>query len=92
MNKIDEMAQKADMVIQYRGKDYPCTILDIPGIGNEMISVESLEDELIGDDEYVDEAAKAIDESIYFFVDDETYAELMNNEEALTAYVKEQTE
>ena len=84
--------EKADMVIQYNGKEYPCTIVDIPEIGAEMISVESLEKELlIEDGKYANDAAKAVDECVYFFVEDETFEKLMNDEEALAAYVKEQT-
>lgn len=55
--------------ISFRGKGYPCRTVDIPEFGERLISTEALGEALFDKNgNYVDSAAKAIDETIFFFV------------------------
>lgn len=58
--------------IKFNGNEYPVEWVYVPGFGERLIATESLEDELI--DAETDEAqtkeAKAIDEQIFFYVED----------------------
>lgn len=54
----------------YKGKMYPVKEYHIKGFGDRLISVESFENALIKDGDYVDDEARAIDEQIFYFVPD----------------------
>ncbi|MCQ2253228.1 MAG: hypothetical protein MJZ61_07245 [Bacteroidales bacterium] len=58
--------------ISYEGKRYPVRFVNVDG-GKLMVSVESLNTALFapGTIEYRNEEARRIDESIFFFLDDE---------------------
>ena len=57
--------------IEYKGKEYPAREVFIPEFGDRLVSVMSLEDELMPDGNYVDDEAQCVDEQIFFFVDDD---------------------
>ncbi len=77
------------MTIKFNGKEYPARkiLLNIEGYANPLIiSVESLNDELMTEDgDYVSSRAKEIDETIYFYVPDD---KIQLNDEELMQYVK----
>ena len=77
------------MTIKFNGKEYPARkiLLNIEGYANPLIiSVESLNDELMTEDgEYAFSKAKEIDETIYFYVPDD---KIMLADEELMQYVK----
>ena len=77
------------MTIKFNGKEYPARkiLLNIEGYANPLIiSVESLNDELMTEDgEYTSSKAKEIDETIYFYVPDD---KIQLNDEELMQYVK----
>ena len=57
--------------IEYRGKRYPTFVLNIEGYGERRIATESLQDALITEDgHYMDAKARAIDETIFYFIED----------------------
>lgn len=57
--------------IKFNGKKYPVKEVYIEDFGNRPVSVLSLADELITEDgDFVSEEAKAIDETIFFYVED----------------------
>lgn len=59
------------MEIEFNGKKYPVKEVYIEDFGNRPASVLSLADELITEDgDFVSEEAKAIDETIFFYVED----------------------
>ncbi len=58
--------------ITYKGKEYPIIEVEIKKYGVRQIATESLENVLLTEDGiYADDEARAIDESIFFFVEDE---------------------
>ena len=58
--------------MEYKGKEYPAVWVEIPGWGEYIVSVESLEKELLPDGvTYTDEEARYIDEQIFYYVDDD---------------------
>lgn len=59
-----------DDAISYKGKLYPVKEYYIKDFGDRLISVESFENALIKDGDYVDDEARAIDEQIFYFVPD----------------------
>ena len=59
--------------IEYTGKSYPAKTVSVPSFGDRLISVESLGDELFKDGKYTDNAAKVIDEEIFFYVPDAAF-------------------
>lgn len=77
------------MTIKFNGKEYSARkiLLNIEGYANPLIiSVESLNDELMTEDgDYVSSRAKEIDETIYFYVPDD---KIQLNDEELMQYVK----
>lgn len=57
--------------INFQGKEYPTVLLSFP-FGERQISSEKLNEELLDfDGSYVSENARLIDESIFYFVDEE---------------------
>lgn len=58
--------------ISYEGKRYPVRFVNVDG-GSLMVSVESLNSALFAPDsiEYKNEEARRIDDSIFFFLNDE---------------------
>lgn len=57
-------------MIVFNGKKYKTREVDIKGWGPQLIAGETLERQLVQNDEYVSETAKFIEQSIFFFVDD----------------------
>ncbi|AXI99866.1 hypothetical protein CYPRO_0582 [Cyclonatronum proteinivorum] len=58
-------------MIKFEGKEYPTLLLNFP-FGERQISTEKLNDNLMNvDGSYVSENARLIDESIFYFVDEE---------------------
>lgn len=58
--------------MEYKGKEYQARLVEIPGWGERVVSVESLEKELLPDGaRYADEEARWVDEQIFFYVPDE---------------------
>ena len=58
--------------MEYKGKIYPARLLTIPDWGEFIVSVESLEKELLPDGKsYADEEARWVDEQIFYYVPDE---------------------
>jgi hypothetical protein len=57
--------------INFEGKEYPTLLLNFP-FGERQISTEKLNEDLMNfDGSYVSENARFIDESIFYFVDEE---------------------
>lgn len=57
--------------IYFQGKEYPSILLSFP-FGERQISSEKLNEDLMDfDGSYVSEKARLIDESIFYFVDEE---------------------
>lgn len=55
----------------FRGRTYPCRVVDVQNYGERFVSVESLEKALFdGEGTYVSDKARLIDEDILFFVPD----------------------
>ena len=54
--------------MEYRGKEYPAYCVEIPGWGDYIVNVKSLEDALLPDGNYADDEARWIDEQIFFYV------------------------
>ena len=73
------------LVVRYNGRIYPVREAVVPGWGERMISVKSLEEVLIPEGKYPDEKARAVDEGIFYFVPD---AEI--NREDLGEYVADE--
>lgn len=66
--------------IEFQNNQYKVREVELPEIGNVLISTTSLNNLLLNDvGSYVSEKAISIDESIYFFVD-ENEIELSDNE------------
>ena len=57
----------------YKGKSYPAEWIYVEGFGEELVSVESLEEALMPNDMYADEEARWLDEQIFFYVPDEEW-------------------
>ncbi len=59
--------------ISYHGHEYPVRVVDIPGwMKDARISTTGLNDELMNrDGNYVDEEGRAIDEAIFFYVEEQ---------------------
>ena len=57
-------------MIVFNGNKYKTREVDIKGWGTRLIAGETLERQLVQNDEYVSETAKFIEQSIFFFVDD----------------------
>ncbi len=55
--------------VSYKGKEYVIRNIEIPGYGNQTLSVHSL-NEIMNDGEYPDDEAKQIDERIFFYIPD----------------------
>ena len=57
-------------MIKFQEKEYAIREVELPNIGNVLISLASLNDLLLDDNgSYVSDEAIFIDESIYYFVD-----------------------
>ena len=56
--------------LEFKGKTYPARKVHIKSFGDRYVATESLEHELMVDDEYVSEEAKELDEKIFFYVKD----------------------
>ncbi len=56
--------------INFNGKVFNARTVDVPGWGERTIATSTLQDELIKDGEYTSEAARNLDEQIFFFMDD----------------------
>lgn len=68
--------------IVFQGKSYPITLVNMP-FGERIISTENLNDALMNSDcSYVSDAARMIDETIFYFVENDSIrmskAELTN--------------
>lgn len=59
--------------VEYKGTEYQTRYVEVPGWGDERIGTESLERALCPDGEWsaVSEAARAIDESIFYYAPDD---------------------
>ena len=66
------MEKKFEFVdtVEFAGKTYRTRMVYVKGFGPRTIAPSSLEDELLKDGEYVSEEARAIDEDIFYYVDD----------------------
>ena len=72
--------------VTFNGKEYPVRDINVRTFGQRTIAGESLEEALINNkDRYVSEEAKAIDEQIFFFVEDKW---LNCGDEQLAAHVE----
>lgn len=60
-------------MIKFEGKTYPTKWVDVKGWGEHYIGVESLEEALIHDGEFVSKDAEWLDERIFFYVPDEEF-------------------
>ncbi|TRW22794.1 hypothetical protein FMM05_16180 [Flavobacterium zepuense] len=58
-------------MIQFQNKEFLTRILNLPEFGEVLISTTSLNDLLLGDDDYTSDKALAIDEEVFYFVEDE---------------------
>lgn len=57
--------------IHYKGRQYPARTVMIPGYGERVVSIQSLQDELFGEGvDPVDDEAESVDNGIFFYVDD----------------------
>lgn len=76
--------------IEFQNNQYKLREIELPEIGNVLISTTSLNNFLLNnDDNYVSDEAISVDENIYFFVD-ENEIELSDDElfNLLTTVVK----
>ncbi len=72
--------------VEFKGQRYPTRILDIPDYGEQVVSVETLEDALFNENgEYVSKSARAIDDEIFFYATDEDFTE--RSDESLIAEI-----
>jgi len=58
-------------MIQFQNKEFPTRVLNLPEFGEVLISTTSLNDLLLRDDDYTSDEASAIDEEIFYFVEEE---------------------
>ena len=74
-------------MIEFDGKEYPTKLLNIPGFGERLVSVESLEKSLMdAEGFYASDEALAIDEKIFFYVPDDVINE---DEKSLVDFIME---
>ncbi len=69
MNNISDKMMEA---FSYHGCEYPVRVVNIPGwLDNARISTTNMNDELMKPDgSYVDDEGEAIDETIFFYVEE----------------------
>lgn len=79
------MATEVRDDVTFAGKNYVIRHVEVKGFGIEPIASKALENELLKDDEYVSEEARAIDEEIFFYVEDSVFNRYTYGE--LSAYV-----
>ncbi len=71
--------------VTYRGRTYPCRVVDVQNYGERCVSVESLDKALFDDEgNYVSDKARLIDEDIFFFVPDNC---ITSGDEELATFV-----
>jgi hypothetical protein len=74
-------------LIEFNDKKYPTRLLNIPGFGAMLVSVESLEKSLHNAEGfYVSDEARLVDEKIFFYVPDDI---IDDDDESLTEFVEE---
>lgn len=74
-------------MIEFNGKEYPTKLLNIPGFGERLVSIESLEKTLFDTKGfYVSDEAQVIDEKIFFFVPDDVIDE---DEKEIVEFIEE---
>lgn len=74
-------------MIKFNGREYPTKLLNIPGFGEKLVSVESLEKSLHNAEGfYVSDEAQVIDEKIFFFVPDDV---IDKDEKEIVEFVEE---
>ena len=57
-------------IITFEGQKYKTRYIHVKGFGDVTVATESLAHELIKDDKYTSSEAQAIDEGIFFYVED----------------------
>ena len=57
-------------IITFEGQKYKTRYIHVKGFGDVTVATESLVHELIKDDKYTSSEAQAIDEGIFFYVED----------------------
>jgi hypothetical protein len=68
---LEEISPEIDFVV-FKRKRYKTRLVFVPSFGVECISVQSLNEKLIGDNgQLISDEACFIDEQIFFFVEDE---------------------
>jgi len=74
--------------IKFQNKKYKAREIELPELGNVLISTTSLNDALMNNgSDYVSDEAKNIDEEIYFFVEE---SEVEINEVDLVKLISQQ--
>ena len=74
-------------LIKFNGREYPTKLLNIPGFGEKLVSIEGLEKTLFdAEGFYVSDEARVIDEKIFFYVPDNI---INSNEKSLVELIEE---
>ena len=73
-------------IIKFQNNDFKIREIELPDLGNVIISVSSLNEILLNENgSYISEEAKHIDEQIFYFLEDN---EIEFNDEVLIKLIK----
>ncbi|MCR5861017.1 hypothetical protein LRS05_02145 [Flavobacterium sp. J372] len=76
-------------MIDFQNIFYPARVVELPNDGEVLISVTSLNDVLLKDDDHVFDEARYVDDQIFYFVEDSQIN--LDDEELITLLTKEVT-
>lgn len=76
-------------MIDFQNIFYPARVVELPNDGEVLISVTSLNDVLLKDDDHVSDEARYVDDQIFYFVEDSQIN--LDDEELITLLTKEVT-